>query len=671
MNEHSGQPAGQSPAAAALFPLSDMNTQTARDALALYAAETFVGRTEELAFLSKALMEAVPPVTFVHGIAGIGKSRLLEAFALQARSHAATVIRIDGRQVEPTPSGFLFELGAAVGGEITSIGEACRRLGTLALRVLLIIDNYEVLRLLDTWLRHSIVPMLPDNVHVILCGRDAPLAAWLCTPGWGGLFRSLELQALSDADAVELLVRAGIPAERAQRINRFTRGHPLALTLAATALAEDLVGLEHLTLHRVLEELAHIYLAEVSDELTRRALEAAAVVRCTTISLLRAMLPEAAPQDLYQRVRALPVVKPCRDGLAVHDCIQQSIAATLKSGDPSRYLSYRRAAWRQLRAEMRTAPPGDLWRYTADMLYLLENPVIREAFFPTGAQVHAVESARPQDGAAILGIAGKHDGPEAVRGLECWWREAPQLFSVVRDVYGEIAGFYCLFDPEAVPGDLRRCDPVVANWLEHLEANPVPAGQCALFLRRWLSSEAGESPSAIQAACWLDIKGAYMRLRPHLRRVYLTLRGPAPYVPVARQLGFRMITMADAVLDGVSYRTAMVDFGPSSVDGWLAGLVAAELGIDSGELLDVEGRQLIIEGRRVALTPLEFSVIHYLHEREGKAVNREWLLQDVWGHKYAVGSNVVDVVIRGLRKKLGDHANMIETVPGFGYRFRQ
>jgi DNA-binding winged helix-turn-helix (wHTH) protein len=647
-----------------------MNTQTTRDALVGYAEETFVGRTEELAILSKALLGAVPPVTFVHGIGGIGKSRLLEAFALQARSHAATVIRIDCRQVEPAPSRFLSELGAAIGGEFVSVDEACQRLGPLERRVILILDNYEVLRLLDTWLRHNFVPVLPGNVHVILSGRDAPLAAWLCTPGWGGLFRSLALEALSEADAVELLVRAGIPADRAQRINRFTRGHPMALTLAATALTQDLADLEHLTLHRVIEELAHIYLAEVSDEVTRRALEAAAVVRCATVSLLRAMLPEAAPQDVYERLRTLPVVKTYRDGLRVHDCLQQSIAATVKSGDPTRYLSFRRAAWHQLRAEVRSAPSGDLWRYTADMLYLLENPVIREAFFPTGAQVYAVEPARPQDGSAILCIAGNHDTPEAVRSLECWWTEAPQTFSVAKDVYGEIVGFYCMFDPETIPNDLGHRDPVVANWLEHLEANPVPATQCALFLRRWLSSEGGESPSAIQAACWLDIKGTYMRLRPDLRRVYLTLRDPAPYAPVARQLGFRMIPKADAVLDGISYSTAMIDFGPSSVDGWLAGLVAAELGIDSEELIDVEGRQLVIEGRRVALTPLEFSVMHYLHEREGKAVNREWLLRDVWGHKYDVGSNVVDVVVRGLRKKLGDRANMIETVPGFGYRFR-
>jgi len=42
----------------------------------------------------------------------------------------------------------------------------------------------------------------------------------------------------------------------------------------------------------------------------------------------------------------------------------------------------------------------------------------------------------------------------------------------------------------------------------------------------------------------------------------------------------------------------------------------------------------------------------------------ESLLRDVWGHKYDVGSNVVDVVVRAIRKKLGPHA-MIETVSGF------
>lgn len=62
-----------------------------------------------------------------------------------------------------------------------------------------------------------------------------------------------------------------------------------------------------------------------------------------------------------------------RDGLQVHDSPQQAIALGFKAADPSRYFSYRRAAWRQLRTEVRTAPVSELWRYIADMPYWLEN----------------------------------------------------------------------------------------------------------------------------------------------------------------------------------------------------------------------------------------------------------------------------------------------------------
>jgi DNA-binding response OmpR family regulator len=115
----------------------------------------------------------------------------------------------------------------------------------------------------------------------------------------------------------------------------------------------------------------------------------------------------------------------------------------------------------------------------------------------------------------------------------------------------------------------------------------------------------------------------------------------------------------------------MLDFGPSSVDGWLARLVAAELGVNAGELLDIEARELVIDDCRVRLTRLEFAVFRYLREREGKAVAREAMIRDVWGHKYDVGSNVVEAVIKTLRKKLRKHSELIETVPGYGYKFKQ
>jgi DNA-binding response OmpR family regulator len=56
--------------------------------------------------------------------------------------------------------------------------------------------------------------------------------------------------------------------------------------------------------------------------------------------------------------------------------------------------------------------------------------------------------------------------------------------------------------------------------------------------------------------------------------------------------------------------------------------------------------------------------------RQGEAVARIELLNDVWGLKYDVGGNVVDAVIAALRKKLGDLSGVIETIHGHGYLYR-
>lgn len=94
-----------------------------------------------------------------------------------------------------------------------------------------------------------------------------------------------------------------------------------------------------------------------------------------------------------------------------------------------------------------------------------------------------------------------------------------------------------------------------------------------------------------------------------------------------------------------------------------------DLDLEEGTL-DEESHEFVAEGRRFALSPREFEVLRYLWDREGKVVSRADLLDDVWEPDYDGGSNVVDVVMRGLRHKLGDHAGMIETLRGSGYRFR-
>jgi DNA-binding response OmpR family regulator len=87
----------------------------------------------------------------------------------------------------------------------------------------------------------------------------------------------------------------------------------------------------------------------------------------------------------------------------------------------------------------------------------------------------------------------------------------------------------------------------------------------------------------------------------------------------------------------------------------------------AGEVvLDLRTRRAATEGRTVDLTAREFTMLEVLIRHAGQVLSREQLLSHVWGYDYDPGSNVVDVYVGYLRRKLGPDA--IETVRGMGYR---
>lgn len=85
-----------------------------------------------------------------------------------------------------------------------------------------------------------------------------------------------------------------------------------------------------------------------------------------------------------------------------------------------------------------------------------------------------------------------------------------------------------------------------------------------------------------------------------------------------------------------------------------------------GVRLDLRTRRVTVDGEPVELSAREFSLAQELLEHPGQVLTREQLLSRVWGYDFDPASNVVDVYIRYLRRKLG--SDRIETVRGVGYR---
>ena len=90
-----------------------------------------------------------------------------------------------------------------------------------------------------------------------------------------------------------------------------------------------------------------------------------------------------------------------------------------------------------------------------------------------------------------------------------------------------------------------------------------------------------------------------------------------------------------------------------------------------GLALDIERHRCVFGDQDVTLTAKEFLLLAALMKRPGRVLTRERLLEEVWGEGIAVTLRTVDTHMKRLREKLGPAGDLIDTVRGVGYRFRE
>lgn len=94
--------------------------------------------------------------------------------------------------------------------------------------------------------------------------------------------------------------------------------------------------------------------------------------------------------------------------------------------------------------------------------------------------------------------------------------------------------------------------------------------------------------------------------------------------------------------------------------------------ITAGDIeVDPIRRSVRVDGKEIRLTAMEFDVLHHFVRHTGWVFTRYQIIDSIHGEDYPVTDRSVDVCIVGLRKKLGESGEMIETVRGVGYRFKE
>jgi two-component system alkaline phosphatase synthesis response regulator PhoP len=86
--------------------------------------------------------------------------------------------------------------------------------------------------------------------------------------------------------------------------------------------------------------------------------------------------------------------------------------------------------------------------------------------------------------------------------------------------------------------------------------------------------------------------------------------------------------------------------------------------------IDREKYSVIVEKEQIIFPRKEFEILAYLASQPGRVFHRDKILNDIWGNDVLVVDRTVDVHVRKIREKLGRYADLIETIKGVGYRFK-
>src|SRR5262245_9603968 len=504
------------------------------DRLATAAAAALVGRAEERARLTGLLAPGGPAAVFVHGPGGIGKTTLVSGTlaALPLRW-----VNLDGRQMEPTSPGALAALGSALGvPRPPSTAAAGEQVAAAGVDVL-VIDSFERLNLLDGWIRNELISALPATATAVLVGRRGPNVAWRTAPGWRTLLGELEIGPLIAEDVDALLAAHGIRGNDAVRIRTFARGHPLAAVIAAEAVARRPgLPLGSGAPAEVVEELFAVMLDDLGPR-EREVAEAASVLRRVTLPLLAAVVDEPQVEQDWRALRGMPFTTTAATGVQLSGLAAPVILEALELRDPARVRALRTRAAQVILDSLADGPD---WESTADLLHLVQNPMIRNAYAPPGMLQHTAEQARREDHDEILAITERFAGEESARLADGWWRARPDTFAVVRAADGGVAAFSVTATVNDSYGSERE-DPLVQAIDDHLREEPMPPGTEAIVFSWALGRRHGERPTPEVATLVIDLKRTYLQLRTTLRRVYAVVTDWPEAAPVLRVMGFDLL----------------------------------------------------------------------------------------------------------------------------------
>ncbi len=558
-----------------------------------------MGRASEIELVRVALQAAEPPfsVLYLQGPAGIGKTSLLEVVAEVAADGDATVLRLDGRDLVPSPSAVL---GAV--RDVLSVPDGDGPiLGPDRSRLVVLIDTYERLISLDDWLRTKLLPRLPATAVTVLAGRTPPAPAWTADPAWRDLLRVVSLRNLDPQESQQYLHACGIDPAHQDRLVEIAHGHPLGLSLLADVVARGGDAVADPLTPDLVGTLLRRFVEVVPGAAHRRALEVCGVARVTTEALLREVLAVADAHDLFEWLRGLSFVESGPDGVFPHELARDALEADLRWRDPDGYKRVFRGVRAHVNGRLRSCRGREQQLAISDAKFLFRRvPGVRSPVDWDVWGQHFPEPALAADGPQIVELVDAWEGAASAAIAARWWKLQPEGFFVVRGEDGAVSGFLALLDlSRATDADIAS-DPgarAACGYAERV-APPRP-GEAVTQTRFLVDRRVYQGPSATMNAAPILTMQRWLGTR-NLAWDFLTLAEPERWDDYFAAADLPRAAGADFVVGDRRYGLFAHDFRRVPVDAFL------ELVTERALALDVTPSPMAVEPPPLLLSQAEF-----------------------------------------------------------------
>jgi AcrR family transcriptional regulator len=540
------------------------------DRLASERQRRFIGRQAEVEAFRAALVADQPPfvVWHVYGPGGVGKTTLIQEFTRVADEVGSSAVVIDGRNIQPTATGFLAALSQRLGMRGVDLEEVIARWPAGGV---LFIDTYELLSALDDWLRRTLLPQLPGRSLVVVAGRNEPVTAWRTDVAWAALTRITPLSNLAPDDSRTYLTRCGVPAQHHDEALAFTRGHPLALSLIADVMTRG----ERLTaanLHsepEVVRALLEAFIQDVPSRDHRLALHACVTAWATTEPLLAAVLDRPDAHHMFDWLERLPFVEHGPYGLFPHDLARDVVYMDFYWRDPDAAARVTERILGYMYHRLEHTQGLDQQHVWFDVIYVQRyNPCMRPYYEWGGFGTAYAETANASDHAAMIAMVERHEGHASASIARYWLSRQPEAFLAIRSVVGDLIGFMAALCLENATPEDQVADPAIARAMAHVERHgPIRPGQRVVYGRFWMDAERHQALTqafTVVSASWLQ-----RSIAPQTAWSFVAAADPDLLDPMFTDLHVWRVREADFEIEGRRYGVFAHDWRIECQPEWL------------------------------------------------------------------------------------------------------